>query len=199
MWDRRYGGEDYEFGTEPNEFLAERLPSLPRDAAMCVAEGEGRNAVFLAQAGYAVSSVDLSEAGVEKTRRLAADRGVRVDASVGDLATFDLGREQWDLVVSIFAHMPADMRRDLHRRIVQSLKPGGVLLLEAYTPDQIGRGTGGPSKPEFMMTLAGLRDELAPLEFEHGAELVREIREGPAHVGLGAVVQVIARRAPDAS
>ena len=194
MWEQRFAGEPYFYGTEPNEFLRASLPTLPRGAAMCLAEGEGRNAVFLAESGYQVSSVDLTQAGVDKTKRLAEERGVGVDAVVGDLADFDLGYERWDLVVSIFAHVPADVRRSIHRRVVDSLKPGGALLLEAYTPDQVGRGTGGPQDSELTMTLDSLREELAPLIFTHAEELDRDVLEGTGHTGYGAVVQVIARK-----
>ncbi|MEO7369949.1 MAG: class I SAM-dependent methyltransferase, partial [Ilumatobacteraceae bacterium] len=141
-----------------------------------------------------VHSVDLTEAGVAKTLRLAKERGVQVHASVGDLSTFDIGVDRWDLIVSIFAHMPATVRRDLHKRVVAALKPGGVVVLEAYTPDQIGRGTGGPSVAEMTMSLDVLADELAPLEFHHAMELEREVIEGAGHTGVGAVVQVIARK-----
>ena len=194
MWEQRFAQQSYFYGTEPNEFLRVRLPELPKGAAMCLAEGEGRNAVFLAESGYQVSSVELTPAGVAKTKRLAQERGVRVDAVVGDLADFDLGRERWDLVVSIFAHVPPALRRSLHRRVVSSLKPGGVLLLEAYTPDQVGRGTGGPQDSLLTMTLEGLRVELAPLEFVYGEELERDVYEGSGHTGQGAVVQVVARK-----
>ena len=194
MWERRYAGGVYFYGTEPNDFLRASLPGLPGGDALCLAEGEGRNAVFLAQAGYAVSSVDLAEAGVRKTRRLAQRNGVNVAAVVGDLSVFELGQARWDLIVSIFAHMPSAVRRDVHARVVPSLRPGGVFLLEAYTPAQIGRRTGGPSSADLTMTLAQLRDELAPLEMLHGVELEREVREGSGHTGPGAVVQVIARK-----
>ena len=117
-----------------------------------------------------------------------------VAAVVGDLAVFDLGTNRWDAMVSIFAHMPPGVRRDLHSRVVAALKPGGMFLLEAYTPSQVGRGTGGPSVPELTMTLDGLREELAGLDFVHGEELDREVVEGAGHTGVGAVVQVIARR-----
>jgi SAM-dependent methyltransferase len=194
MWEQRYAIDDYLFGTEPNEFLRDNTDQLPQGSVLCLAEGEGRNAVFLAGLGYDVSSIDLTEGGVAKTRRLAAAREVTVDAAVGDLAQTDLGRGRWNAIVSIFAHMPPKVRGNLHRRVVAALAPGGVFLLEAYTPDQVGRGTGGPSLPEMTMTLAGLRDELAGLDFVHGQELVREIVEGPGHTGVGSVVQVIARR-----
>lgn len=194
MWEQRYGAAGYVYGTEPNEFLRDNVASLPAGEAMCLAEGEGRNAVFLARNGYSVQSVDLTEAGVAKTLRLAAACEVTVGAMVGDLADFELGQDRWDLIVSIFAHVPPGLRRDVHRRAVAALKPGGSLLLEAYTPAQIGRGTGGPQSAELTMTLEALRDELAPLEFVHAVELEREILEGPGHSGVGAVVQVIAHK-----
>jgi len=192
MWEERFSAETYFYGTEPNEFLRATLLTLPKGAAMCLAEGEGRNALFLAESGYRVSSVDLTQAGVDKTMRLAKERGMTVNAVKGDLAHFDLGHECWDLVVSIFAHVPVDVRRSLHRRVVDSLKPGGALLLEAYTPNQVGRGTGGPQAADLTMTLEDLREELASLVFARAEELDRDVLEGIGHTGRGAVVQVIA-------
>lgn len=194
MWEQRFGAETYLYGTEPNDFLRDSIRLLPIGTALCLAEGEGRNAVFLAESGYEVRSVDLTEAGVAKTLRLAEQRRVRVDAVVGDLGAFDIGIGRWDVVVSIFAHMPPPVRRDLHARVVAALKPGGVFLLEAYTPNQVGRGTGGPPSAETTMTLAALSEELAGLELIHAAELDREVVEGVGHTGRGAVVQIIARK-----
>jgi SAM-dependent methyltransferase len=194
MWEGRYSVDDYVYGTEPNSFLRENVSVLPTGDVLCLAEGEGRNAVFLANTGRQVSSVDLTEAGVAKTLRLAAATGVSVDAVVGDLASYDLGVDRWDAIVSIFAHVPAPVRVDLHKRVVASLRPGGIFLLEAYTPDQIGRGTGGPASPDLMMSVEGLRSELEPLELVHAEEREREIVEGTHHTGIGSVVQVIARK-----
>jgi SAM-dependent methyltransferase len=194
MWEERYSVDDYVYGTEPNSFLRENVSVLPMGDVLCLAEGEGRNAVFLATTGRRVSSVDLTEAGVAKTLRLAEAADVSVDAVVGDLAHYDLGVDRWDAIVSIFAHMPSPVRVDLHRRVVTSLRPGGVFLLEAYTPDQIGRGTGGPGSADLMMTIEDLRSELEPLEFVHAEEREREIVEGTHHTGVGSVVQVIARK-----
>lgn len=194
MWEQRFGDETYYYGTEPNEFLRDHLSSLPSGAVLCVAEGEGRNAVFLARSGWQVHSVDLTESGVAKTRRLADLHGVHVEALVGDLAVFDIGTDRWDAIVSIFAHTPPEVRRSLHARVVAALRSGGVLLLEAYTPAQLGRGTGGPSLVEMTMTLDGLRTELDGLEIIHGVELERDVIEGGGHSGVGAVVQVIARK-----
>lgn len=197
LWENRYSSDEYIFGKEPNDFLRERVRDLPPGPVLCIADGEGRNSVFVAQNGHEVTSVDLTVVGPAKTRHLADERGVTVNTITADLEQFDLGLEKWSAVVSIFAHVPCDLRVDLHRRVVAALKPGGVLLLEAYTPEQVGRGTGGPPIPEMTMSLEGLRSELAPLEFIHGAELEREVIEGAGHTGVGCVVQVIAIKATE--
>ena len=194
MWEERFSGDDYVYGIEPNGFLRDHLATLPMGSILCLAEGEGRNAVFLAGTGRRVSSVDLTEAGVTKTLRLAAERGVEVDARVSDLSTYDLGKEKWDGIVSISAHMPAKVRAGLHHRVVEALRIGGIFLLEAYTPDQIGRGTGGPQSVELTMTMSALEQELSPLELLHAVETERVVVEGTGHTGSAAVVQVIARK-----
>lgn len=193
-WEDRYAGDDYIFGTEPNDFLQEAVAGLPPGDALCLADGEGRNGVFLAQAGHRVTSVDLTENGLAKARRLADQRGVTLETVTADLAHWDLGRSQWDLVVSIFFHAPPTVRGRIHGALATALRPGGRLVLEAYTPDQVGRGTGGPPVPELTMTLAALGQELAGLEIVHGVELERPVIEGRGHSGVGSVVQVVALR-----
>lgn len=194
MWEGRYGADEFVYGTEPNEFLTEAVAGINPGDVLCLADGEGRNGVYLATLGHRVTSVDLTQSGMDKAARLAAERGVELTTVVADLADYDLGSERWDLIVSIFAHTPPPVRRAIHAGVASALRPGGRFVLEAYTPDQIGRGTGGPPVPELTMTLAGLRDELTDLDLEVGRELVRPVVEGSGHTGDGAVVQVIARR-----
>ena len=194
MWDERYAAEEYVYGTLPNDFLVSRVASLPRGRVLCLGEGEGRNAAWLAQQGFEAHAVDASAVGMEKARRLALGRGVTVATTVADLATWDAGEAQWDAIVSIFCHLPPPVRARVHGRIAHWLRPGGVFLLEAYTPGQLVLKTGGPPVAELMMTLAGLRAELAGLVIEHGVETVRRVVEGRLHHGDGAVVQVLARR-----
>jgi SAM-dependent methyltransferase len=194
MWNERYGADEYFYGTEPNGFLRDTASALPRGRTLCLAEGEGRNAVWLAEQGFDVHAVDISTAGVDKTRRLAASRGVNVHAEVGDLNDWVIESDSWDLIVSIFAHTPSALRRRLHRAVVAGLAPGGTFVLEAYTPDQIPLGTGGPKDPDMMPTAALLRDELAGLRFDICRETAREIVEGTGHTGVAAVVQVVATK-----
>jgi SAM-dependent methyltransferase len=196
MWDQRYSEPGFAYGTEPNDFLAgnaERyLP--PNGEILCLAEGEGRNAVFLAQHGFRVTGVDSSAVGLEKARKLAEEHGVHIRTVVADLGNFDLGVGRWDGIVSIWCHTPVDLRVRLHRSVVAALRPGGVLLLESYTPNQLEHKTGGPPTAELMMTLAAVREELAGLELLQAEEKLREIHEGKYHDGLSAVLQVVARK-----
>jgi SAM-dependent methyltransferase len=194
MWDERYNTTDYVYGTDPNAFLANVVAEMPRGRTLCVAEGEGRNAVFLAEHGHDVVAVDSSAVGLEKARRLAIERGVMIETVVEDLAHLDITAGSWDAIVSIFAHVPPEIRKPLHRKIVHGLRPGGMLVLEAYTPAQIELGTGGPPVAELTMNLEILREELDGLVFRHAVELQRDVVEGRFHTGKGAVVQVVAIR-----
>ncbi|MFN8589128.1 MAG: class I SAM-dependent methyltransferase [Candidatus Eisenbacteria bacterium] len=194
-WDERYAVDSWAFGDQPNDFLREHAHRLPaRGRVLCLAEGEGRNAVHLAELGHDVTGVDLSGVGLAKAQALATARGVRISTEIGDLASWPIGEACWDGIVSVFAHVPLAVRRALHPRVVAGLRPGGVLLLEAYRPEQLGRGGGGPNDDSKLMTLAQLRDELAGLEFELARELEREVVEGRYHSGMAAVVQVAARK-----
>lgn len=194
MWDQRYAADDYVYGTHPNDFLVSRVSALPRGRVLCIGEGEGRNAVWLAQQGFEAHAVDASAVGLAKAARLAQERGVALRTHHADLASFEAAAGEWDAIVSIFCHLPPAIRARVHGRLAHWLRPGGVFLLEAYTPDQLALGTGGPPAAEMMMTLAGLRAELAGLRIEHGVETVRAVVEGRLHRGEGAVVQVLARR-----
>jgi SAM-dependent methyltransferase len=194
MWDEKYSADDYIYGTEPNRFLEERTADLPPGEVLSLAEGEGRNAVYLAGLGYRVTAVDHSQVGLAKAQRLAAEKGVEIETICADLAHFELGEDRWDAIVSIFGHLMPEVRRQVYARIPAALKPGGILLLEAYTPDQMGRGTGGPRSVDLLVTADMLRAELAGLEFLHLEELEREVMEGRGHTGLSAVVQLVARK-----
>ena len=196
-WEQRYAEPTFAYGTEPNDFLRAVTEVIPRGRVLCLAEGQGRNAVYLAQRGYEVTAVDQSTMGMQRAKQLAAERGVSITTQVADLAFFDLGRECWSGIVSIFAHIDPVSRRELHRRVVNGLKPGGVFVLEAYSPAQLRFGTGGPKAAELCMNLADLKQELAGLEFLQAQEIEREVFEGSYHTGQGAVVQILARKYSD--
>jgi SAM-dependent methyltransferase len=195
FWNERYGGSDYVYGTEPNDFLAERASVFPKGAeVLCIGDGEGRNGVHLATIGMRVTAVDLSPVGLEKARRLAAERKVTIDTVVADLAEWDLGVDRWDAVVSIWAHLPATLRKGLHPRIARAVRPGGVVLFEHYHPKQLGYGTGGPRDATMMLTLEELERDFAGWERLHAFEGERDVHEGAGHGGRSFVTQAILRR-----
>ncbi len=196
MWDRRYAEPGLAYGAEPNDFLVEAAQRyLPAHGdVLSLGEGEGRNAIFLARRGLRVTGVDGSKVGLAKAAALARAQGVDLNLVVADLADYALGTAQWDAIVSIWCHLPPAVRGRVHRAVAAALKPGGVFVLEAYTPDQCALNTGGPPTAELMMTLAGVREELAGLTFVVGEEKRRAVHEGPHHQGISAVLQVVARK-----
>src|SRR3712207_895765 len=140
MWDERYSTEEYAYGTKPNQFLEENVSQIPKGRVLTLAEGEGRNAVFLAKQGYSVTAVDGSLVGLNKARKLAEENAVVVELIHADLADYDLGENRWDGIVSIFCPLPASLRKQLYKKVEVGLKPNGVFLLEAYTPEQLKYG-----------------------------------------------------------
>lgn len=195
-WNERYAGEDFLFGTAPNAFLVAQRGRLPHHGkALAVADGEGRNGVWLAEQGLDVLAVDASDVGLAKSRRLAAERGVRMAWELADLASWDFGRERFDVIAAIFIQFadPA-LRTRLFAGMSAALKPGGVLLLEGYRPEQLGYGTGGPSEVANLYTEAMLREAFADLAIEHLAAYDAEIHEGNGHRGMSALIDLVARK-----
>jgi len=195
IWDERYAPVDFFYGTEPNDFLREHAGRItPGGAVLSLGEGEGRNAAFLAAGGHRVLALDQSAVGLDKARRLAAARGLAIDTLAADLAEYRIEPGAWDAIVSIWCHLPSGLRRHVYAEVAAGLRPGGVFLLESYTPEQIRLGTGGPKNPDLMPTLAQLRMELPGLVFDVAEERERDVSEGGGHRGRSAVVQVVARR-----
>lgn len=194
MWDERYAEPEYAYGTEPNRFLREQVTALKPGRALCLAEGQGRNAVFLASLGFDVTAIDLSSVGLKRAHELAATRRVNITTRVMDLANLELEAGAWDLIVSIFAHVPPTVRAHAHWQVARGLCPGGRFVLEAYTPGQVSRDTGGPRLLELTMTLEDLRSELPGLQFHVAREITRDVIEGKYHTGLADVVQLTAVR-----
>jgi hypothetical protein len=194
FWNSRYATPDYVYGTEPNDFVTQVAARIPTGPVLCLAEGEGRNAVWLASRGRVVTAVDQSAVALRKAQQLAAARSVTIEIIVADLSAYRITPGAWSGIVSVWGHVPPALRRATHAQVVQGLGPGGVFILEAYTPAQLAFDTGGPRSIEMLMTAAQLREELAGLDFEILRELERDVREGTKHTGRAAVVQVLARR-----
>jgi len=192
-WDERYDQDEFLFGTEPNDFLREQAHRIPAGGkVLCLGDGEGRNGVWLAVQGFQVTSVDLSRVGLDKTQRFAEERGVPIETVYADLSSWPIEPHAWAGIVSIFCHMMPDERKEMHPRIVEGLQPGGVFILEAYTPDQIDKGTGGPSNPELLVTAEDIIPEIDGLNIHLAQNIEREVIEGACHTGRASVTQIIA-------
>jgi SAM-dependent methyltransferase len=196
VWNQRYGTTDgYLFGTLPNAFLLSQQHLLkPGARCLAVADGEGRNGVWLAEQGLRVLSVDSSTVALNKARKLARQRGVEVDFVQADLLNWDWGNHRFDVVVAIFIQFAApEQRRQMFADIRRSLKPGGLLLLQGYTPRQLEYGTGGPSQAENLYTETMLRDAFSEWDILHLREHDDFISEGSAHHGMSALIDMAAR------
>lgn len=196
MWDERFSMPGYLFGTEPAAFLAAHAEYLkPGLSALAVADGEGRNSVFMAEHGVEVTAMDASAVAVEKAILLARERGVNVGWHIGDVADWNWAGAQYDLVVGIFIQfMVPSLRAKVFAGMVEALKPGGYLMLHGYRPEQLELGTGGPPRAEMLYTEDLLREAFADLEIVELHSYDRDITEGTAHSGMSALIDLVARK-----
>ncbi len=194
-WDRRFGQQDYVFGEEPNAFLARQKERLLRcRSALSVADGEGRNGVWMAGRGRRGTAVEGARTGQEKAMRLAARRGVTLDFVLADLAAWTWPEAAFDAVAGIFIQFadPA-LRTRMFAGMRRALKPGGLLLLEGFRPEQIAYATGGPRVPENLYTEPMLREAFAGMTIELLEAYDAPIEEGSGHAGMSALIDLVAR------
>lgn len=195
FWNERYAEEGFAYGVEPNDFLKDNFLHFPKDGKiLCLSEGEGRNALFLAKNGFEVTAVDISEVGLKKAMIRAKEENLSLKTILSDLETFGFGNETWDGIISIFGHLPPKIRQRVHQNIYPSLKTNGVFLFEAYTPEQLLFKTGGPKDESMFLTKTIIESELSELNPVIFRTCVREIQEGKYHSGLSAVVQFLGKK-----
>lgn len=196
FWDEVYAETHYVFGTAPNAFLASQQALLkPGQRALAVADGEGRNGVWLAEQGLDVLSVEYSVPAVKKAQKLAQERGVTLAFEVADVLNWNWPQQAYDVVAAIFVQFATpEQRTRLFEHMKAALKPGGILILQGYTPKQITYKTGGPSAVENMYTSALLRDAFADMEILHLVEHEEFISEGTKHHGMSALIDLVARK-----
>ena len=193
-WDQRFAGEEFVYGKQPNDFLRQQAAGLAAGQALCLAEGEGRNAVFLAELGHQVCVQDISPIGLGKAKALAQQKGVSITTVCCDLAALDLKPNSLDLIAAIWMQVEPELRARVFEQAVAALRPGGHLLIEAYHPQQLNFSSGGPTRRELLIEAAQLQQELATLEPLILQEIERTITEGSAHQGRSAVVQFFGRK-----
>jgi len=196
VWDERFDTPDFVFGTEPNIYLARQAHRLtPGQRALAVADGEGRNSVWMARQGLLVDAFDISTVGVAKARQLARDAGVEVGYSVCDCSAWQWQDDTYDVVAAIFVQFadPA-LRARLFAGMTATLRPGGLLILQGYTPKQLEYKTGGPGVLDNLYTEPMLRSAFATLEILELEEYEAELGEGKRHTGRSALVGMVARK-----
>ncbi len=198
FWDQRYSEPGFAFGEKPNVFLMSQAAHYHKGMkALVPGDGEGRNGVFLAECGLHVTTVDASRIGVHKAKFVAGERGVAIDAQCADLETWPWPQGQFDVVVSIFLHFPAALRPRMHAHMLQALKPGGVVLLEGYSPRQLlhraNGSVGGPHDVTMLFESDDLRRDFAGADIVSLEEEEVELAEGPRHRGRSSVVRLVAR------
>ena len=195
-WEARFAGPEYHFGTEPNAFLKSKADLLkPGQRALSIADGEGRNGVFLAEQGLDVLAMDFSPTALAKSQALARQRGVTIRTEQADLDTWRWPAGAIDVVVAIFFQFCAPpLRTRVFDSIKRALKPGGLLLMEGYTPKQRQYKTGGPSEVENLYTRKLLEQSFADFSSVEIREYDSEIHEGPGHGGMSALIDLVGRK-----
>lgn len=196
VWNQRFADDGYIFGREPNDYLRAQTSILPPGGrVLCVADGEGRNSVWLASQGMKVEAFDISVVAVEKARHLAADAGVSVEFNVAECDTWAWSGESHDAVVAIFVQFadPA-MRERLFDHMVRALRPGGVLILQGYTPKQLEYKTGGPGELSHLYTAELIGKSFKSLHTVELVEYEAELNEGARHAGRSALIGFVARK-----
>jgi cyclopropane fatty-acyl-phospholipid synthase-like methyltransferase len=193
-WDERYGVDGYVYGKGPNLFLKQNFKVIPKGNVLCVADGEGRNSVWLAKNGYNITSIDFSPKAVEKTNRLAQENNVSIKTICNDLLSYNIGENKYDGIVSIFSHFKLEDTKSLHQKYYNALKPGGVFLLEAFAKEQLQLNTGGPKNIELLYNIEDIRHSFPNGKIELLKKDIVYLHEGDLHNGKAVVVRAIVRK-----
>ena len=195
FWDQQFGSDEFKYGKQPNAFLVEQAGLLaPYSNILVPGDGEGRNGVWLARQGHQVLAVDASVVGLSKARKLAAECGVTIATEHADLQHW-MPSKSYDAVVLTYVHLLAECRQAIHQNLARALRPGGVLVLEAFSPDQLAKTSGGPKNPELLYSLELIRNDFSGmLQETYGIECEVNLDEGPGHHGPACVTRYIGQR-----
>lgn len=193
FWNDRYADSEYAYGVGPNDFLKQQY-FKPKSKILCLAEGEGRNAVYLATQGHSVTAIDYSLKGLQKTQQLAKNFGVTIDTICTDLGSYTFEHNIWDAIVCIFGHFPPLIRDFVHSQIYHSLKKGGKLVIEAYSKNQLKYKTGGPENIDFLYSRNELKIDFSDFETIQIEEIIRSVNEGKYHTGMASVIQLVGEK-----
>jgi SAM-dependent methyltransferase len=195
MWDERFAQAEPVYGEQPNSYLRAQAHRLtPGCEVLVPGDGYGRNGLWLARQGFRVTTVDLSHVGVERARKTAQAAGLVMSIQEADLATWTWPVSGFDAVASVFLHLPPELRPQIHAQMLGALKPGGLLIIEAFTPAQLQHSSGGPKQVELLYTAEILRKDFAEAEALELQEVELDLDEGRMHSGSAAVVHGVFRK-----
>ena len=196
-WDERYGVDEYVYSKEPNLFLKENFKKIPKGNVLCVADGEGRNGVWLAKNGYNVTSIDFSPKAIEKTNRLAQECNISINTKCCDLLNYNFGENKYDGIVSIFAHFKVEEMNNLHSQYLRALKPNGIFFMEVFAKEQLPLKTGGPKDISLLYNTQDIQNSFPSGKIELLKKDVVYLHEGDMHDGKAIVVRAIIRKPSD--
>lgn len=194
LWNQRYGAVEYHYGTNPNEFLVQELGKLLPGDILFPAEGEGRNAVYAATLGWNVYAFDQSEKGKDKAMKLALSKGVKIEYTISQLQDWNCAGNQFDAIALIFVHMSQPLRSSVHQKMISCLKPGGVLILEAFNQRQINFKSGGPREAGLLFSEEILKEDFASLQTVFLEERITNLQEGRNHEGDAEVIRYVGKK-----
>lgn len=194
IWNKRYSGKEFIYGEQPNIFLQQQLEKLPVGHILFAGEGEGRNAVYAATLGWRVTAFDISREGKKKAQQLADKHNVKIDYRVGELQELSFEEEQFDVIALIYTHFPIELRAAIHKRLTDHVRPGGTILLEAFSKNHISNQAdnptaGGPKDINLLYTVDEIRSDFANYEKVEIEEVEVDLSEGLYHIGLGSVIR----------
>ena len=193
FWNERYKNPEFVYGEVPNEFFREQIGRLPAGKLLLPCEGEGRNAVYAARLGWDVTAFDFSEAGRDKAMALARKFGVTLQYDIADVAAYPFKFGRFDAVALIYCHFPPEIRESVHQKAAAALKPGGILILEAFHPRQIANDSGGPQNDAMLYDPEMLALDFAQLSLERNETLETELQEGAYHAGKADIIRLVGR------
>jgi 2-polyprenyl-3-methyl-5-hydroxy-6-metoxy-1,4-benzoquinol methylase len=194
FWNNRYAEKDFAYGTEPNDFLKDELEKLPAGKILFVCEGEGRNAVFAAKQNWIVEAFDLSKEGKRKASLLAKQNNVSINYQIANASKIEYSENSFHVVVLIYAHFPETIRKSVHEKIIKWLKPGGIVVLEAFNPNQLKNTSGGPKDLTMLYTKEIMTDDFKDLMVQQISTETIELNEGKYHIGKADVIRFVGKK-----
>lgn len=191
FWDERYSTDEYVYGEEPNHFIRQQLQKLRPGKILFPAEGEGRNAVYAATLGWRVSAFDLSIEGRRKALMLALKHNVFIDYTIGGFENTEFEAESFDCIALVFAHIHSSKRSEYHQKLLSFLKPGGKLIMESFSKEQILRDSGGPKNPDMLYSVEDMKHDFSTLSDLNIEKKETDLKEGDFHIGTASVIRVV--------